>query len=68
MLDDITYRLNVNSGTRVYSVSLPASSVYAIRDALSIDLLSKSMEFPGNRNSLDDGHLLARPKAGQEAS
>ena len=30
MLDDITCRLNVNSITRVYSVSLPAFILYAL--------------------------------------
>lgn len=30
MLDDITCRLNVNSITRVYSVSLPAHILYTI--------------------------------------
>lgn len=30
MSDDITYRLNINSVSRVYSVSLPAILLYAI--------------------------------------
>lgn len=36
MTDDITYRLNVNSVSQVYSVFLPAFILYAIFPFLSI--------------------------------
>lgn len=36
MTDDITYRLNVNSVSQVYSASLPAIIVYDIKSKKSI--------------------------------
>ncbi len=41
MSDDITYRLNVNSVSRVYSVSLPATILYSKSTKLYTEKLHK---------------------------